>query len=91
MNKTDALEEATTRLLAALDRFEEALGRRLQNRPDNGDLQGRLQSLSEENERLAARLEAERHRADRCTAANTDVAQRLDTVIDSVKTIIHAN
>lgn len=91
MSSSDALEEATTRLLAALEAFEESMARHLQNGRDMEALEFRLQVLTEEHERLKESLEAERRRGDRLASANTEVSERLDTVVDSVKSIMRTN
>lgn len=90
MSSYDLLEEATTRLLAAVEEFEEAMSRRLQDGQEVEALTYRLQSLSVEHDRLAESLAAERQRAERLAAANDEVSQRLGTVIDSVRAIIQS-
>ena len=86
MSKT--LKEATSRLSKALRSFEDAVAHRLNKEQSAEDLEQHIQSLSAEQERLLASLKLARRRADRLESANDEVSNRLETVIDSIKTIV---
>ncbi len=88
MGSSDSLEEATSRLTTALQALEDAVSRQMGQGQTIEDLQEQVRSLAVEQERLVASLEAERERAGRLEAANGEATDRLDTIIDSVKTLI---
>lgn len=88
MGNPDAIEEATSRLSTALQALEDSVMRQMQQGQTIDDLQEQIRSLTVEHERLVASLEAERQRADRLQAANGEASNRLDTIINSVKSIL---
>lgn len=89
MSGRDALEEATSRLLAVLTEFEDAVKAQLKDGESIDSLQAQVQSLMAEREQLYESLEAERRRAERLEAASEEVWERLGGVIDRVKAITH--
>ncbi len=91
MGTTNALEVAASRLMSALDQFEDVMELRLKEEKNINDLEAQLRSLMAEREQLFVSLEKERRRADRLEAANDEVSDRLGTVIDSVKMIVQTN
>lgn len=91
MGTTNALEVAASRLMSALDQFEDVMEQRLTEEKTIKDLEAQLRSLMAEREQLFVSLEKERRRADRLEAANDEVSDRLGTVIDSVKMIVQTN
>ena len=88
MGNPDAIEEATSRLSTALQALEDSVMRQMRQGQTIDDLQEQIRSLTIEHERLVASLEAERQRADRLQAANGEASNRLDTIINSVKSIL---
>ena len=88
MGNPDAIEEATSRLSTALQALEDSVMRQMRQGQTIDDLQEQIRSLTVEHERLVATLEAERQRADRLEAANGEASNRLDTIINSVKSIL---
>ncbi|MCG8560275.1 MAG: DUF4164 domain-containing protein [Hyphomicrobiales bacterium] len=88
MGNPDAIEEATSRLSTALQALEDSVMRQMRQGQTIDDLQEQIRSLTVEHERLVASLEAERQRADRLQAANGEASNRLDTIINSVKSIL---
>jgi regulator of replication initiation timing len=91
MGTTNALEVAASRLMSALDQFEDVMEQRLTEEKTIKDLEAQLRSLMAEREQLFVSLEKERRRADRLEAANDEVSDRLGTVIDSVRMIVQTN
>ncbi len=81
MSKAEELEQATSRLTAALEAFEQAIAQRRHT-----DLTA--EALREQIQTLTTTLGAERDRAERLSSVNTEVSQRIDSVIDSIRTII---
>ena len=85
MTQSDALQHATIRLDAAIDAFEEFLGRLFEDSESVATLKEQVKYLTDERERLLLELEAERQRVDRLQAANDEVSGRLETVMDTLK------
>lgn len=81
MSGSDALEEAISRLARALDNIEKTIADRRQ-----GDL--KAEALEEQVQSLSANLGAERERSERLAAASEEVSDRLDTAIDTVRTML---
>lgn len=85
MTQSDALQHATIRLDAAIDAFEEFLGRLFEDSESVAMLKEQVQYLTDERERLLLELEAERQRVGRLQAANDEVSGRLETVMGTLK------
>ncbi len=83
MTKTDPLEEAASRLTTALETFEQKVAERR-----HADLSA--DALQEQLQRLTDNLSAEREKSERLSSANNEASERLDTIIDSVKTILES-
>jgi predicted RNase H-like nuclease (RuvC/YqgF family) len=81
MSGSDALEEVTSRLARALDEIEKTVAERRQSDLKAGTLEEQVQTLT-------ANLGAERERSERLAAASEEVSDRLDTAINSVRTIL---
>ena len=85
------LEEATSRLLGAIERIEETVAGQLDSAKSVDELKAQVELLIAEREQLFASLETERRRADRLESASDEVSARLGNVIDSVRAIMHTN
>jgi predicted RNase H-like nuclease (RuvC/YqgF family) len=81
MTDTDPLEEAASRLNTALDTFEKRVAERR-----HADLSA--EELQEQVQRLTENLGAEREKSEALSTANDEVSERLDSIIDSVRTIL---
>jgi len=88
MSNSKALEEAAARLTKALQAFEQAVARRLEDDQSIDDLEQHIRDLNAEQERLMASLTDARQRAERLESVNEEVSGRLETVVDSIKTIL---
>ena len=88
MSNSKALEEAAARLANALQAFEEAVAHRLNDEQSIDDLEQHIRELNAEQERLMASLTDAKQRADRLESVNVEVSGRLETVLDSIKTIL---
>ncbi len=88
MSSSNELEDETSRLSTALQALEDAIMRQMRQGQTIENLQEQIRSLAAEHERLVASLEAERRRADRLEMANGEATDRLDTIIDSVRTLL---
>lgn len=88
MSNSKALEEAAARLAKALQAFEEAVAHRLNDEQSIDDLEQHIRELNAEQERLMVSLTDAKQRADRLESVNVEVSGRLETVLDSIKTIL---
>ena len=91
MGDPSAIEVATRRLQQALDALEVAVERRLDAAREEDKLANQLGLLSADRSRLAAELDAIASRARRLEATNQDVARRLETAMDTIRSVIAAD
>jgi chromosome segregation ATPase len=93
MSQSDALQQATERLDAAVDQLEAFL-REIFAEADGGvsiaQLKEQVRFLTEERDRLLADLDAERTRVRRLKAANEEVSDRLAAVMSTLKDLMPA-
>jgi cell division protein ZapA len=88
MSDSKALEEAAARLTKVLQAFEQAMAQRLDDDQSIEGLEHHIRDLNAEQERLMASLTDARQRAERLESVNEEVSGRLETAIDSIKTIL---
>jgi hypothetical protein len=93
MGQSDALQQATERLDAAVDQLEAFL-RGIFAEADGGvsiaQLKEQVRFLTEERDRLLSDLDAERTRVRRLKAANEEVSDRLAAVMSTLKDLMPA-
>jgi hypothetical protein len=91
MTEASAIEAASKRLALALDALAAAVERR--HDADRGEqtLDAQLHALGADRSRLAAELDAAAARNRTLEAANREVAERLDTAIDTIRSVLAAN
>ncbi|MEM7620464.1 MAG: DUF4164 family protein [Pseudomonadota bacterium] len=85
MEKQDVLQSAAERLTAALDVIEQRFDIQIDEFAKNSDHEEKLDRLMDERGKLKSELNEARAQAKRLTSANQDVANRLDSVINSLK------
>ena len=90
MTDASATEAATRRLAAALDALEAALDRRRDSDRGETALAQQVHALGTDRSKLASDLDAVTARSRRLEATNREIAQRLDTAIDSIRQVIEA-
>jgi hypothetical protein len=90
MTDASAIEAATRRLAAALDALEAAVERRREADRSEGALAAQVQALGTDRSRLAADLDVATARSRGLEATNSDIAQRLDVAIDSIRSVLEA-
>ena len=91
MTDSGAIEAATRRLMLALEGLEAAAERRREtDRADLG-LADQLHALGADRSRLAADLDAVTARARALETTNQEVARRLDSAIETIRSVIEAN
>jgi hypothetical protein len=86
-----AIEVATRRLQQALDALEVAVERRLDAAREEDKLANQVGLLSADRSRLAAELDAVASRARRLEATNQEVARRLETAMETIRSVIGAD
>jgi hypothetical protein len=93
MNQPDALQQASLRLNAALDRLEIFLQQAFAERDEGvsiAALQEQVRFLTEERDQLLNDLDAERKRVRHLMAANDEVSDRLEAVMVTLKDMMPA-
>ena len=88
MTEESAIDAAVKRLAMALDALDAAVERRAQADRTEVALLGHVQALGLDRARLADTLDGEAARSRRLETANREVAQRLDTAIASIQSVL---
>jgi chromosome segregation ATPase len=85
MSSTDSIEDATRRLVLALEALEEATERR--SEADRGEqaLANQVHALGNDRARLASDLDEATARTRALETANREVAQRIDQAIETIR------
>jgi hypothetical protein len=90
MTDASAIEAATKRLSAALDALEAALEHRRDTDRGENALAAQVHALGSDRSKLASDLDTATARARRLEAANREVAQRLDTAMENIRSVLEA-
>ncbi|MCJ7528130.1 MAG: DUF4164 domain-containing protein [Methyloceanibacter sp.] len=93
MSQLDALQQATERLDAAVDQLETFLRQVFADAEDGvsvAELKEQLRFLSDERDRLLLDLDAEKNRVRRLKAANEEVSDRLEALMETLKDLMPA-
>ena len=90
MSDQSTIDIAVRRLALALDSLDAAVEHRRVSGGGDGGFGAQLQALGNDRARLAAALDAEAARSRRLETANRDIAQRLDTAIETIRTVLEA-
>ena len=85
-DKMKTIDAATKRLAFAIDALEAALARRQQ--ADGADVTTQLHTLRADRSRLAEELDGQTARSRRLETANREIARRLDTAMDTLRSVI---
>jgi len=91
MTDQSAIDMAVKRLALALDALDAAVERRQQADRSMEALAAQVHSLGVDRTRLAAALDGETARSRRLETTNREIAQRLDTAIASIQSVLDAN
>ena len=83
-----AIDMAVKRLALALDALDAAAERRQQADRGEDALVAQVQSLGLDRAKLAASLDGETARSRRLETTNREIAQRLDTAIASIQSVL---
>ena len=88
MSDQSAIDSAVKRLALALDSLDAAVEhRRTSDRSESG-LAEQLHALGNDRARLTAALDAEAARSRRLETTNREIAQRLDTAIATIQSVL---
>ena len=90
MTDQSLIDAATRRLALALDALDAALDRRLEADRSGTTLSTQFQALGADRSRLAAELDAETSRSRRLEATNREIANRLDSAMGEIRSVIEA-
>ena len=90
MSDPSAVEQATRRLVQALDMLDAAVERRIEIDRSRAVLTEQVHALDADRSKLAADLDAQLAKSRGLEAANRDVAQRLDAAMDNIRQVLEA-
>ncbi len=88
MTDQSAVDMAVKRLALALDALDASVERRHQADRGEAALANQVQALGVDRTRLAAALDGETARSRKLEATNREIAQRLDTAIASIQSVL---
>ena len=91
MTETSPVDMAVKRLAQALDALDAAVERRREADRGEDALAAQVQALGLDRTRLAASLDGETARSRKLEAANREIAQRLDTAIASIQSVLNGH
>jgi hypothetical protein len=88
MSEQSEIDSAVKRLAMALDALDAAADRRQDADRSEEGLAKQLQSLGLDRTRLAETLDGETARSRKLEAVNREIAERLDTAIASIQSVL---
>ena len=88
MTDTSAIDMAVKRLALALDALDAAVERRRDSDRSEEALAAQVQTLGLDRTRLASALDGETARTRKLEATNREIAQRLDTAMASIQSVL---
>jgi len=91
MTDQSAIDAAVKRLALALDALDAAVDRRQDADRDEQALAAQVHALGVDRARLASALDGEAARSRQLETANREVAERLDTAIASIQSVLDAH
>lgn len=91
MTDQSAVDSAVKRLALALDALDAAVERRQQADESEEGLAAQVQALGTDRTRLAAALDGETARSRKLEETNREIAQRLDTAMASIQSVLDAH
>jgi len=91
MTEQSAIDVAVRRLALALDALDAAVERRREGDRGEDALARQVQALGVDRTKLAAALDGETARSRRLEATNREIAERLDTAIAGIKSVLDSH
>ena len=87
MGQSEAVQQAATRLDAAVDKLSKSLNEFIEDIQAVAALREQVRALTDERDRLRNELETERGRVRRLEAANDEVSDRLEALSGALKSV----
>ena len=91
MTEQSAIDAAVKRLAMALDALDAAVERRREADRNEEGLVAQVQALGLDRSRLADTLDGETARGRKLEATNREIANRLDSAIASIQSVLDSN
>jgi hypothetical protein len=91
MTEQSAIDAAVKRLALALDGLDAAVDRRREADRGEEALAAQVQALGIDRTKLAAALDGETARSRKLEATNREIAERLDTAIAGIQSVLDAH
>ena len=91
MTEQSAIDVAVRRLALALDALDAAVERRREGDRGEDALARQVQALGVDRTKLAAALDGETARSRRFEATNREIAERLDTAIAGIQSVLDSH
>jgi Domain of unknown function (DUF4164) len=91
MHEQSAIDAAVKRLALALDALDAAVERRREADRGEEALAAQVQALGLDRTRLAAALDGETAHSRALESTNREIAERLDTAIASIQSVLDAS
>jgi predicted nucleic acid-binding Zn-ribbon protein len=91
MTEQSAIDTAVKRLALALDALDAAVERRREADRSEEGLANQVQALGIDRTKLAAALDGETERSRRLETTNREIAERLDTAIAGIQSVLDAH
>ena len=88
MSDQTVIDAATKRLTQALDALDAAVERRLEAERGSVQLADQVHVLGADRARLASELDSQTARSRQLETTNREIARRLDTAIDNIRSVI---
>jgi chromosome segregation ATPase len=88
MTDTSAIEAASKRLTSALDALDAAIERMADAERNAQGLNAQIHALDADRSRLAAELDATAAQSRELETANREVARRLDSAIETIRSVL---
>ncbi len=90
MTDQNAIEQATRRLMQALDMLDAAVERSIEIDSSRAALAEQVHALDADRAKLAADLDNQTAKARRLESANRDIARRLDEAMENIRHVLEA-
>jgi predicted nucleic acid-binding Zn-ribbon protein len=87
----EKLDEAFQRFEAALRQFEDAVGKKVEDRSRMAELESEADSLRRDKTRLTHELELVRSKAGELADTGKNAAGKIDAAMSRIRAVLHSN
>jgi predicted nucleic acid-binding Zn-ribbon protein len=87
----EKLDEAFQRFEAALRQFEDAVGKKVEDRSRMAELESEAESLRRDKTRLTHELELVRSKAGELADTGKNAAGKIDAAMSRIRAVLHSN